>query len=399
MRHHAILLLACVGLAAVSPTAGVHGLTAARAGAARPSGVPPVPFTEQMVDPTNAGDCKAIADVDVDGKPDLVVAGPSLVWYGWSRAGWAKHILFPKPLHEEFTTDMQAADVDGDGDPDIVIPDGGGPNNVLWIENPKRRPPAGRRADPTDGANWQVHVIGSHGAYVHDLVVGDIDRDDRLDVVTSGHGHTHVWLQRPGGIWLDRDLSSLAGQGVGLGDINRDGRIDIVTGSAWLECPEDPAKGGWIRHVIPGARGETAIAVDLNGDRRLDVVVVQFQHQPGKFAWYEAPPDPANGQWVEHVIDTATGSHKLESADFNGDGRPDLLTGLELKELAIWLNQGGSPATFRKQVVATSGGHNARVGRIGDRRMPCILSCDFITHPPVRVFLNDLRRPGQPQRR
>jgi hypothetical protein len=73
-----------------------------------------------------------------------------------------------------FATDMQAADIDGDGDIDVITyqEDTG---NVVWIENPR---PGGDAE-----SSWVIHPIGAEQS-AHDVEVGDIDRDGKLDVIT-----------------------------------------------------------------------------------------------------------------------------------------------------------------------------------------------------------------------
>lgn len=58
------------------------------------------------------------------------------------------------------------------------------------------------------------------------------------------------------------------------------------------------------------------------------------------------------------------GAHKLNIVDLNGDGRPDLVVGLELAELRIYISGGGASPTFTKKTLNNTGCHNARVGDV-----------------------------------
>jgi hypothetical protein len=351
-----------------------------------------VPFAQQVIDPANSGDCKALGDIDGDGKADPIIGGSSLCWYE-SGAGFAKHIIRADPVYSQFTTDIQAVDVDGDGDIDIVIGDGSGDGNILWFENPRINPPAGMGNDPRDGSNWVMHIIGTHGDTVHDIEVADLDNDGKLDVVTSGHNFTHVWKQVNGDTWIDIDLSAMAGAGVFLGDIDRDGFKDIATPWGWIKNPQDLVNGEWVFYPIDQAiTGDECLLVDLDGDGRLDLVTCDA-HSRADFVWFQQPLDPTSSEWSKQLIDPSMGAHHPEAADFNHDGRMDILAGLELEDLSIYINLGGSPPTFQKQQLAQCCGHNARVGDINGDGLPDILACGYIGNPPVEVFINALPPP------
>jgi hypothetical protein len=168
--HHALSLFAFISLAGAAASARQ-----------------PITFATTTIDPTASGDCKALADIDGDGKADPIVAGDPLMWYE-SGAGFARHIIRAAPAYEQYTTDMQAADIDGDGDIDLIVPDSGGPSGtfgvIFWFENPRLNTPAGFGADPRIGTNWVRHTIGTQGAVVHDMEIADLDNDGKLDVIT-----------------------------------------------------------------------------------------------------------------------------------------------------------------------------------------------------------------------
>ena len=368
----------------------IRGTALAAAFLAGPVALAQTPtFTAVVIDPARSGDAKAVGDIDLDGKADPILGGSSLAWYE-AGASWARRVIRAVPLHDAFTTDLQALDLDADGNVDLVVGDSNGPENVLWFENPLRNPPAGLGSDPRVEANWLHHVIGTHGAIAHDVEVADVNRDGRLDVLTSGFGHTNLWVQSSPTSWTGRDLTALPGMTVGVffGDIDRDGRADIATPSGWFKAPDDPLAGTWTRYVITGASdGDEILLADLNGDGRLDVLTMVADGS-GPFAWFEAPADPTQPSWTRRLIDAAMGSHHPEAMDFDGDGRLDVLMGQPATDLSIYFNQGGSPPTLTKMQLDVVAAHNARAGDLdGDGDLD-IFGADLSGSPPAKVHLN-----------
>jgi FG-GAP-like repeat len=331
------------------------------------------------------GDCKGMADINGDGLLDVVFAGNTLVWYAYP--GWTKTVI--AKATQEFTTDMQLGDVDGDGDPDVIVPDGE-KGKLCWFENPRPR------GDPAKDS-WKCHLIGYQGDWGHDVEVGDIDGDGRLDVLTRKTS-TLVWFQKDPDSFtqLSVDTALLNGEGTALADINRDGYLDLVQNGYWLECPRDPIHGYWVKHRIdegwPRQLGVTV--ADINSDGRLDVLLAPAESR-GRLSWYEGPRDPRDGLWFEHVIDdNVEFVHTFKVADMNNDGQPDVVTAemhqSKQRRVSLYLKEGYS-LNWRKQVIATTGSHNLRVGDIGNDGDVDIVGANWGgNYHPVELWQNQL---------
>jgi hypothetical protein len=345
-------------------------------------------FTPLVIDATGSGNGKAVGDIDLDGKGDAVLGGASLAWYE-AGAGWARRVIRAAAVNE-FTFDLQAVDVDADGDVDVIGGDGASLNNVLWFENPVINPPAGRGSDPRVEANWAQHEIGTHGAVAHDIEVADVNRDGRLDVLTSGFGRTHLWIQSSPTSWTGREMTTMTGAtlGVFFADIDRDGRLDIAVPRGWWRAPEDALAGTWTHYPVTAATdGDEVVAADLNGDGRVDLATT-IADGPGVLAWFEAPADPTLPDWTRRVIDASMGGHHPEARDFDGDGRLDLLMGEPHANLSVFFNQGGSPPSFFERSLDTASALNARSGDLdGDGDLD-VFSADGPGEPPAKVYMN-----------
>src|SRR5690606_11658098 len=223
-----------------------------------------IQFTEIVIDAEAHGDDKAIADLDNDGVKDLILGGATLSWYREENGQYVKYKIADPEV--EFTTDMYTGDVDNDGDIDLILADGRDEGNVIWLENPLPE------NSPKVGDAWKRHVVGTHGDWMHNAAVGDVNMDRRLDVISSGHGYTRLWLNVGKGGWQQIDLSQYGGGAVDVYDMDGDGDHDILTTQGWVECPEDAFEAAsWKFHAVAGL-GETVKAGDSDRDGTAEIL-------------------------------------------------------------------------------------------------------------------------------
>ena len=115
-----------------------------------------------------------------------------------------------------------------------------------------------------------------------------------------------------------------------------------------------------IRRWVPGPAGGGAASIlldrlprvtqatvdDLNGDGRPDLLVCAFGNTMGRFAWHE---NQGGGKFVEHVLLDKPGAIGARVLDFNQDGRPDIgvLVAQETESFLVFLNEGGGRFSMR----------------------------------------------------
>jgi|GEM_PF-923686 len=347
------------------------------------------PFERMTIDDSVKNPwAKIIADIDGDGFPDIIIGGQAgpLVWYRYPH--WTKAIIADGGYN---TVDGEAGDVDGDGDLDIVM------GGLVWYENPL---PA---ADPASRP-WVARRVADHKT--HDIELADLDRDGRLDIVTRDQSDfgakagdkVYLWRQEAGGKWTHRIIECPHGEGLALGDIDRDGDPDVVIGGIWFENDGRVLDGAWQAHKFcdwhPSASVEVA---DFNGDGRPDIVLAPSELKGNwhRLSWFEAPVDPKQGGWTEHVMVERIECvvHGLATGDFNRDGRIDIAIsemhqGDDPDEVVVFLNR-DKGAAWDRQVLSTQGSHGIQVGDIGSDGDIDIIGANWSgPYQPVELWEN-----------
>ena len=129
------------------------------------------------------------------------------------------------------------------------------------------------------------------------------------------------------------------------------GRImpsDERVGQVWgLE----PKGNTWTpKQLLSGLRRPVEMQLaDMNGDGEKDLLIASFGNVLGKLSWFDRV---GRGESVEHSLQDISGSVQCRIHDWNGDGRPDLTVlraqGMECVE--IYLNEGGGAFSMKRVI-------------------------------------------------
>ncbi|MGI8810705.1 MAG: FG-GAP-like repeat-containing protein [Acidimicrobiales bacterium] len=242
---------------------------------------------------------------------------PTLGTWDFNYVGsWAKSVV--------------VGDFTGDGRQDVVMGTG-------WYYSPDNDNKLFLFRQATTGALHPPVRLATDGDGIDDDMApaaGDVDGDGKTDLVLATLKGIDVFLQRNGGLSLDRLIELPGARQVSLVDLDTNGHLDLVVNT----------NGGLVTLLGTGAGAfgpPTAVNAsryveietgDVTGDSRVDIVGLRENN-------VEVLARRADGTFAEpvlhHVHDYANMSRGLALGDLNGDGRNDVA-------VSIGVNKPGS---------------------------------------------------------
>ena len=345
-------------------------------------------------------DSVAVADVNGDGHPDLLVAnqclnsnctnGDASVLLGNGNGTFQPAVSYNSG--GQIAEAIEVADVNGDGRPDLLVTNR---CPVAGVCGPPPNLGAGTVGVLLGNGNGTFETTGGYNSgavFAKAIAVGDVNGDGHPDLlvanecsdgncdtdgivsvlVGTGNGKFQASaIYHPGGYANPGGYSPNA---MAVADVNGDGKLDIVAGNdcASLDSEGNCVGGGVVGVLLGNGDGSfqpavsynsggtaTTIGVaDLNGDGKPDIVVanggvgVLLGNGDGTF---QAEVSYASG---------GLNPVSIAVADVNGDGHPDLLVANECSDInctngAVSVLLGNGDGTFQGAVSYNSGGVDA----------------------------------------
>ncbi len=335
-------------------------------------------FTHQAIDDTFEGDDKALGDLNGDGLLDVIVGSAGARWY--EAPSWTQHEV--EGSGGWLTSHMQTADINRDGATDIITPDG---HDVYWFENPRG---SGGSVDDF----WERHLIATREDLTHEIIVVDLNHDDKLDIV--GNPPLQVWIQGESPTsWSAVDLSAFSNvEGLDVGRIDDDDVPDLVVNSSWIHVPADVNDASaYVSHPfeVPQYWSVSLRIADIDENGKPDILLAPAHDSIGDVVWYSA--DDPTADWTKHVIGQAGYVHQFVVADIDRQGRLDVVFAecapSPTSRVGMFLNRGDEQ--WDVDVIAETGSHNILVGDLGNDCDLDIAGVDW-DGPPVEIWENAL---------
>jgi hypothetical protein len=311
----------------------------------------------------------AAADVNGDGKPDLISANVNdstlTILTNNGSGGFVSNATLTVGSRPAFVI---AGDVNGDGKLDLISADSSSNALTVWINNgsggfsSSLTLPVGTGPDGVAlvtninghgtlalvSANYNAStltILTNNGSGVYSsnatlnlpagsgtarIVAADVNGDNKVDLICANYvtGTLTVWTNNGSGVFTISLTIMVGNQPISLlaADLNGDGRMDLVCanfGSGTLTVLTNNGGGGFATATLNvGGAPYCIVAADMNNDGKPDLVVGDADFQT--LAVYTN-----NGSGVfgsNSIVNIGSGPFFLVAADVNGDGKPDLIT-------------------------------------------------------------------------
>lgn len=318
----------------------------------------------------------AAADVNRDGKPDLVVAnqwGTVGVLLGNGDSTFQSAVTYPVVGYSP--NSVAVADLNGDGKPDLAVTTGVAP--IGWTSNIS--------VFMGNGDGTFQPAVGYDCGDASAIAIADVNGDgheDLLVAISNGDGLVGVLLGNGDGTFQPCSTWGTGGTypySLTVGDLNGDGKPDLVVGNWFGQAAYTSTVGvllgngdGTFQPVVTYYSGGNQLgavaAADLNGNGKLDVVTVNCVPGGSLACNYKSAKDAVVGVLIgdgngtlESVVPYDSGglaAFSVAIADVDGDGKLDVVatnSGVQ-GDGSIGVLLGNGDGTFQGVITYTSTG-------------------------------------------
>ncbi|HET6398598.1 MAG TPA: VCBS repeat-containing protein [Candidatus Thermoplasmatota archaeon] len=313
------------------------------AGTEQCGGTPPPPsgWAATLVGQAGSGGSggdMAVADVDNDGRPDVVVARSNgLRVYEWSGSTWVPQLVSSRSFDA-----VAAGDGDGDGRREVyaVTPSAAGRDLMEYRF--------------VDGAWRETPLLGFRHGYGNDLTIGDIDGqagpelyasmtdmecDPDPNVPLCSTSSKVYLVRKAGGVWGGTAIADLSGtiDTFWIADADNNARYELYIGHHTRHADRvaqlQHVAGAWQATALPGTGSESGwsqvVAGDGDRDGRQEVYAANYYGSLRKITYTQTGGWQAQDIFTQHSPPTAPDGQELRIdalalGDGDGDGSQEL---------------------------------------------------------------------------
>jgi|HubBroStandDraft_1064217.scaffolds.fasta_scaffold16673_2 hypothetical protein len=311
----------------------------------------------------------AAGDVNLDGKPDLVLTSHDLTVNGAVGAAQAMVVMlgngdgtFAAPVGYGTATGPYApviADFNGDGNPDVAVSDESANVVYIFLGN-------------GDGT-FQNSINYAVGVTPEGMAVADFNGDGNVGVATANSISNDASILLGNGNGTFQAARSFPGGSTGpeplivLGDFNGDGKLDLASGGALALGNGDGTFQSFIGFGAGGDAGVTGgiVAGDFNNDGNLDLAVTTLENSGLDNNVVAVLLGNGNGTFQPEIEASSLilVPLYLAAGDFTGDGDLDLVIN---NSSIITVAMGDGTGNFSSRQVGGGLGSYASVPVTGD---------------------------------
>jgi hypothetical protein len=236
-----------------------------------------------------------------------------------------------------FARNSEIGDFNGDGKPDLLI------SNECVSDADCTQGTVAVLLGNGDGT-YQPAVVSNTGAVLASVTIGDFNGDGKLDVAVNNacpdigcaSGSVNILLGNGNGTFLPAVAYSSGGNAfsVEAGDVNGDGKLDVVvvngSNSAGVLLGNGDGTFKPVSTFATSGSGNSAVFLgDFNGDNKLDLAVVTTACDVTNTCTRSVNVLPGNGDGtfgspVGNQSTVGLNAQAVALGDINGDGKLDL---------------------------------------------------------------------------